>query len=87
MSPTRRGPRCWLRASSAWAARLPVAFAPAGRRYAVGGQDNVVTVVDLAQMDAVRRDPAARARERAGGGLDRAQWETFAPGTEYLGVR
>jgi hypothetical protein len=64
-----------------------VVFAPCGRRYAVGGQDNVVTVVDLARMDAKRRDPAARARERAGGGLDRAQWETFAPGTEYLGVR
>jgi WD40 repeat protein len=61
-----------------------VAFAPTGRRYAVGGQDNVVTVVDLARMDAVRRDPAARARERAGGGLDRAQWEAFAPGTDYL---
>ncbi|MGH3998381.1 MAG: WD40 repeat domain-containing protein [Pseudonocardiaceae bacterium] len=60
-----------------------VAFAPDGRTLATTSADQIVILWDLPRPD---RFPGGEVREaclRAGGPLDKATWEQYAPGVSY----
>ncbi|MGH3976287.1 MAG: hypothetical protein ACRDS9_23630 [Pseudonocardiaceae bacterium] len=60
-----------------------MAFAPDGRTLATTSADQIVILWDLPRPD---RFPGGEVREaclRAGGPLDKATWEQYAPGVSY----
>jgi len=60
-----------------------VAFAPDGRTLVTGSYDQTVVLWDLPRLDRFSRGDVREACLRAGGPLDKATWDQYAPGISY----
>jgi WD40 repeat protein len=60
-----------------------VAFAPDGRTLAAGYSDNTVRLWNLPPLDRIPGGETREACLRAGGSLDKATWDQYAPGVSY----
>ena len=61
-----------------------VAVSPAGKRLTTATDENAVITWDTSSVADVRRRSHDLACAYARGGLDRALWDTYAPGTAYV---
>jgi WD40 repeat protein len=61
-----------------------VALTPSGHTLAtVGSTDRAVTLWDLTPLEDLRSNMVGEACKRAGGPLDKASWDAYAPGISY----
>jgi WD40 repeat protein len=68
---------------NATAGVFDVVFAPDGRTLAASYTDNTVRLWNLPALDRVPGGEAREACLRAGGPLDKATWDQYAPGVSY----
>jgi len=59
------------------------AFAPDGRTLATANTDQTATLWDLPSLDRLAGSEVQEACLRAGGPLDKATWDQYAPGISY----
>jgi hypothetical protein len=63
-----------------------VAFSPDGHTLATAGNDQTVILWDLTPLEELDRNAVQEACTRAGGPLDEATWNVYAPGVSYQGT-